>query len=852
MRKPLFTAALFWGAIALFSQNTSLDSLSKAVEKLSGQPRVTALNVLSSSWMTEGNADKAKASANEALTLAKKLDDVKGQALALDNLGAVFQMKLDYTRAMESYVEALKIRDKSGDKPGQALSRNHIGRIFFLMEDYTQAEENLVKALDIWKEINQPAGAAQANEYLADVFLAKKIYGKAQEHYRLAFELKLSTKDMTGASEIATHIGKISSDLGDYDSAITYYKTSLDLHRELNNISQIATDHSHIAEVLLAQEDYEGAMENNQQALDYRIQLKDTFSIAESEKNFGLIFLKMKDANTAKLHFQSSADLLESVTLVAGVPEVYRAVADGFFRVGDFEKAYRYHRAYAQTRTEVFGQEKAKALLDLTTKYESEFAAQEQKSRIELLEIENATSRKIRYFLFAVIALIGLLLSNVYLSFRRKQRDNRLLLAKNEEIQQQKDEIDDKNQELQQKNNSLDLLNKKLVDEIAERESLEKSSFARDRFLATMSNEMRNPLNVITGLTHLLLDAKPRHDQAEQLRNLQYAANDLVVFINDILDFSKIEAGKLGFEDREFNIGATLQDLSRNFGLMAERKGLLFHYDYDSKIPIQLMGDNARLHQIMTNLFSNTLHHTESGMVKTEINLQSLSNREAVVEITIEGTDGGTGRKILEEALKPWHDAEVEFDGYGSERLSLAITKRLIELQNGKLEVHTNPGTSTIFKILLPFKLIPNQHKQLTEADKKDYSHLAGNRILIVEDNKINQLVVAKMLRKIGIEVSTADNGIECLQVFERDQFDMVLMDIQMPEMDGYRATAEIRRHPNPAKREVPVIALTASAFLTEKEKAVLFGMNDHVGKPFSPEELLDKISACLRVYKSA
>ena len=188
--------------------------------------------------------------------------------------------------------------------------------------------------------------------------------------------------------------------------------------------------------------------------------------------------------------------------------------------------------------------------------------------------------------------------------------------------------------------------------------------------------------------------------------------------------------------------------------------------------------------------------------------------------------------------------------GYGGERLSLAITKRLVELQNGKLEVQSIPGESTVFKILLPFKLSPESLKQVKDTTKADFSHLAGNRILVVEDNKINQLVVSKMLRKLGVEVSTADNGLEGLEVFEREYFDLVLMDIQMPEMDGYRATAEIRRHPNPAKRDVPVIALTASAFLTEKEKAVLFGMNDHVGKPFSPEELMEKISACLRVYK--
>jgi CheY-like chemotaxis protein len=183
-------------------------------------------------------------------------------------------------------------------------------------------------------------------------------------------------------------------------------------------------------------------------------------------------------------------------------------------------------------------------------------------------------------------------------------------------------------------------------------------------------------------------------------------------------------------------------------------------------------------------------------------------------------------------------------------QLSLAITKRLVELQHGRLEIENIFGEATRFTVLMPFKKAFSVQNNVIQLDLTDYSQLQGAKVLVVEDNKINQLVVAKILARNGMEVLTADNGFLALEMVESNNFDLILMDIQMPEMDGYRTTAEIRNHPSSIKQNVPIIALTSSAFLTEKEKAVLFGMNDHVGKPFSPEELLEKIISCLQVNK--
>lgn len=284
-----------------------------------------------------------------------------------------------------------------------------------------------------------------------------------------------------------------------------------------------------------------------------------------------------------------------------------------------------------------------------------------------------------------------------------------------------------------------------------------------------------------------------------------------------------------------------------------ENKKLDFSYTFDEKVPEYLLGDPARLNQIMTNLLTASFKYTEKGFINATIKLHELNTKEAVLKLRI--TDSGVGLEPekIEEMFKSYStNPNDPFEGYATSNLSLAIAKRLVDLQNGKIEVESFQNEGTTFTVFLPFKLLQEAKAVKKEEEVPTFEHLAGNKILLVEDNKINQLVVAKLLRKLDITVITADNGQEAIESFEKDNFDLVLMDIQMPVMDGYRTTAEIRKHADAEKRDVPIIALTASAFLTEKEKAKLFGMNDHVGKPFGPDELLEKISACLEVHKSA
>jgi len=848
-----FFCLLSFSISFLCAQSEQIEQLKKQVNTQQGRDKLKTLNELSGLMVADGQEIQAKRYVMEAMDLARANNEPDEEAKALDNMGLIYQAKLDYTNAMKKFVTALKIRDGIQDQHGLASSKNNIGRLFFLQENTDNAISHLEEALAIRKNLNDKTGAAETSKNLGDVYLFKKIYGKAKGYYATAMEMNVEVEELSKAAGIASFLGNIVSDLGDHEGALTYHNMSLDLNSSTENMDAIGRDFNNMALVYMAQGDYEEALENNETAFGIRSDLNDQIALAETHKNFGVVYAKMKKTKLAKKQLAISVQLLATEGQSPQTQNIYQDLAKAYHDMGEYQSAYDMHIAYTNSRDVFYNNEKDKALLELTTKYESEFEAEKNQARIGALEQEQATAAKMRTFLFALLGMGSLLLVVLFTSFRRKQHDNKLLLTKNEEISRQTEEIAEKNALLNEKNDSLDGLNHKLVNEMAERESIEQSSFARDRFLATMSHEMRTPMNIIIGLTHLLLEEEPRTDQIEHLRTLQFSANNLVVFINDVLDFSKIEAGKLNLESREFSPSDTIEDTHQRFLLPARDKKIELNYSFDDAIPKCLIGDPVRLNQILTNLVSNAIKFTQNGSINVDIKLHELKAKEAVVVMTIEDTGVGMTDEQLQQMFRELGNNKSGdiFEGYAG--LGLTITKRLVDLQNGKIEVDSNMGKGTKFTIYLPFKISNNNAPEKREArGLKSFEHLKGYKILVVEDNKINQLVVAKMLDKIGVNVVTADDGLEALEAFEHAYFDLVLMDIQMPRMDGYRATAEIRKSTDPRKRDVPIIALTASAFLTEKEKAKLFGMNDHVGKPFGPEDLMDKIGALLEVYKTA
>lgn len=383
----------------------------------------------------------------------------------------------------------------------------------------------------------------------------------------------------------------------------------------------------------------------------------------------------------------------------------------------------------------------------------------------------------------------------------------------------------------------------------------ERSEKFMQKFLANMSHEIRTPINAVTGMTHLLLEKDPRTDQLKYLESIENASESLLVIINDILDLSKIEAGKIEIEKIEFSVSHVIHTIKEIMQFKVEEKGLVLQVDIDSSIPPVIIGDPTRLSQIILNLIGNAVKFTEKGSVQLTVkNLQQKheivqTNESEIICLSFSISDTGIGmnreqqQKLFQDYVQASTDTSRKYGGTG---LGLSISKQLIQLQGGSIEVMSEPNKGSTFSFSLKYPVSKNKEIEHREKNISDAMllQLKGIKVLVADDNEYNRIIARETLQLHikDIIIDEALDGKLALAMIERNNYDVVLMDLVMPNMDGYETVQRIRNTLSAPKNNLPVIALTASVVKSEIEKSKAAGMDGFIPKPFKSYELIGAI----------
>ncbi|HAA13983.1 MAG TPA: hypothetical protein DCE41_20760 [Cytophagales bacterium] len=766
------------GKLAAMTSDPEMDSLHQLLSILpEDSSRANTLKELA--WeQVFSNPDSARTYARASLKLAQSLDYQKGIGNGYNILAISFDIEGRYDSALYYFLTFLHFNQDLGDRKGIARATNNLSIVYQNLQEYQTA-------LNYAKE---------------------------------SYAIELEFEDTLGAAQSLTNIANQFDALGELDSAILYFNTSIKLYEQLGIQVYNAYNWEGLAEVSLKKHEYGRTIELLEQALVIWEAENIQTHEAVCHLLLGKAYMQLEQLDNSLFHLHKAESIAVPLGIDGLLMRLFESLSDWHEKQEEYPEALRYSQLHSKYKSLVFSEQRAKQLAAIEAQEDfvrqsEEIAGLNRENTIQQEEI--SAQRQVRNILFISTVLLLCFLMIMIRNYWRSVRTNKMLEIKREEIKKKNLEI------VHQKYKAL------------------RASKAKSRFLAMMSHEIRTPMNAVIGITNLLLQENPRTDQEESLRTMKFSAENLLVLINDILDYNKIEAGKIEFENIPFDLRNLLHSLHNSMKGKAREKRLELLIELDEQLPNYIKGDPTRLAQILTNLLSNAIKFTDNGSVSLQVEVVGETEDVNHLAFTVADTGIGISKEKLGSIFDSFTQASSDITRrYGGTGLGLSITRKLIELQGSRIRVESEPGEGTRFYFTLGFgktSLRPDPLQPTLPIPTRD---LTGVQVLIAEDNQVNELVARRFLTKWGVEVDAVPDGLQAVSQVQVKDYDLVLMDLQMPVMDGFKATRRIRSLADSSFRALPIIALTASAMNEIRQKAFEAGVTDFVTKPFNPEEL--------------
>ncbi|MGV8994130.1 MAG: response regulator [Flavobacterium sp.] len=682
--------------------------------------------------------------------------------------------------------------------------------------NYISALDRIQKAINYAAEKNDVASQAKSYLILGDIYFQIKKYEDAFDGYGKAISFYALLPASSDQALAHYKEGLCYMQKKQFSMAEDSFDTAKKIYNSIKYLDAI--------ELLELQK---GILYKNNERIDEaaliftsliaKTEKEDVYNIrAEAFYELGTIELDKKRSNLA-INYLERADKFNKSTFNRDLEsKIYLALSKAHENIAEVPKAFFYLKQHIALRDSI-------ALINNKRLGQAEynkFKEGEKLKTIEQMHRENEQQKKSNRFskvisilAIALISILSLLSLSLYKNNIIRNHTNQLLKEKNNELQIAKD---------------------KAV----------KASKARTEFLSTVSHELRTPLNAINGLTHLLITENPKRSQLKYLRSLKFSGNYLLTFINEILEINRIDSGNVVPEKIAFNLSVLLENIHSSMGELAVANNNNFEVDIDPEIPEVLLGDPTKLSQIFINLINNALKFTSNGKVGVIATREASEEGKICVNFKIIDTGIGIPEEKQSIIFDSFSQGSIEINRkYGGTGLGLNIVKKLIKMMGGSILLESEVGRGSTFS----FSLFFDQGCEIASLTNNNYdpSVFANKNILLVEDNKINQMITQKMLKNKQMLCDTIDNGEEAIQAVKHNSYDLVLMDVHLPGINGTVATQMIREFDS----HTPIVALTAISLNENREMLLSYGMNDVITKPFDPENFYKIIAHHLQKF---